>query len=163
LADLKTKLDEARKKLDDAEAELKAAVTDPLDPYEKDLARAEDALKALTGTFDRFAKLAAEKRWKTGDTVRNLPILHALASPPTPPRRRRASPRSSSTTCPSTTTSRKSPATTAAPPVTSALTARATTTTPSWPWATRSASSASTTGSRTPAPCSRSGPKAARS
>src|SRR5262249_4217406 len=34
-----------------------------------------------SGEFDRIAKAAAQKRWKLGDTIRNLPVLDAFASP----------------------------------------------------------------------------------
>jgi mono/diheme cytochrome c family protein len=42
---------------------------------------AEKRLKNLTSDFDRFAKLAAQKRWKLGDAFRNLPVIDAFASP----------------------------------------------------------------------------------
>ncbi len=43
--------------------------------------QAEDEWKRLTADFDRFAKLTAQKKWKTGDWVRALPVLDAFASP----------------------------------------------------------------------------------
>ncbi len=42
---------------------------------------AEDDLKRVTGGFDRFAKAAAQKGWKFGDTIRALPIIDGFASP----------------------------------------------------------------------------------
>ena len=35
----------------------------------------------MTGDFDRFAKLTAQKAWKLGDAFRALPILDGFASP----------------------------------------------------------------------------------
>jgi len=37
--------------------------------------------KKLTGDFDRFLKLAAQKQWGLGDTVRALPVIDGFASP----------------------------------------------------------------------------------
>lgn len=48
---------------------------------ENALADSEKQLKALTVDFDRFHKLAAEKRWGFGDWFRSLPVLDAFASP----------------------------------------------------------------------------------
>ncbi len=81
LKGLKESLDEAEKVLAEARREIDEKINAPLKPHEEDLARAEDALKRLTGLFDRHAKLAAEKRWKLGDSFRNLPILDAFAAP----------------------------------------------------------------------------------
>jgi cytochrome c2 len=47
----------------------------------KALADAEANLKKIAGDFDRFAKAAAQKKWKLGDTIRSLPVLDAFASP----------------------------------------------------------------------------------
>ncbi len=52
-----------------------------LEEAEKTLSDAEDNLKKMTVEFDRFAKAAAQKTWRFGDTFRNLPILDAFASP----------------------------------------------------------------------------------
>ncbi len=46
-----------------------------------ELSRAEDQLKKVAGEFSRFAKAVAQKRWKPGDTFRNLPVLDAFAAP----------------------------------------------------------------------------------
>src|SRR5947209_3644603 len=48
---------------------------------EEALSKAEDNLKRVSGEFDRIAKAAAQKRWKLGDTIRNLPVLDAFAAP----------------------------------------------------------------------------------
>jgi mono/diheme cytochrome c family protein len=45
------------------------------------VAAAEDDLKQKTADFERFAKLATQKRWKAGDTFRKLPVIDAFASP----------------------------------------------------------------------------------
>src|SRR5262249_40472878 len=45
------------------------------------VAAAEDELKQKTADFERFAKLAVQKRWKAGDTFRKLPVIDAFASP----------------------------------------------------------------------------------
>jgi mono/diheme cytochrome c family protein len=42
---------------------------------------AQDEMKKLTGTFDRFAKITSEKVWKPGDSFRNWPIIDAFQSP----------------------------------------------------------------------------------
>ncbi len=47
----------------------------------KDVEKAEKRLKDLTDEFDRWAKLAAQKRWKVSDDIRALPVLDAFASP----------------------------------------------------------------------------------
>jgi cbb3-type cytochrome oxidase cytochrome c subunit len=66
-------LTENEKKTAEALADQKEA--------EKLLAAAQDNLKKLTDNFDRTAKLAAQKRWKTGDWFRALPIIDGFASP----------------------------------------------------------------------------------
>jgi mono/diheme cytochrome c family protein len=81
VARLRADRDQAQKDLDEKDAEYAAKITDVLRPYVDDLSRAEDYLKEIAGEFDRFAKLTAEKRWKAGDTFRNLPILDGFASP----------------------------------------------------------------------------------
>src|SRR5262245_20738388 len=81
LADLKEKMDRARKRLDEAEKKLAEDIGEELRKYEDELAKAEDYQKELAGAFDRFAKVAAAKRWKGGDTFRNLPILDAFTAP----------------------------------------------------------------------------------
>jgi mono/diheme cytochrome c family protein len=71
---------QAQKELDQTDAELKKRQR-AQDEAAQEVSKAEDELKKISGDFDRFAKAAAQKRWKIGDTVRNLPILDAFASP----------------------------------------------------------------------------------
>jgi cytochrome c peroxidase len=78
---LQTKLNDARKVFDAAELEYKEQVRKVLDPAEKQVADTDADLKKVTGAFDRYAKLAAQKRWGFGDTFRKLPILDAFESP----------------------------------------------------------------------------------
>src|SRR5215831_17459372 len=77
-----------------AEAEIARAIADYMlsEPAEgkklmdysvgpvKTLGDVEDALKKATSEFDRLAKTAALKKWKKGDTVRNLPLIDAFAA-----------------------------------------------------------------------------------
>src|SRR5207244_2705654 len=79
--DLQAKLDAAQNEVDDSKAKLNE-VTKPQRDAEGVLSKAEDKLKKLTDEFDRFHKLAEQKRWKTGDWIRTLPIIEAF-SPPT--------------------------------------------------------------------------------
>jgi cbb3-type cytochrome oxidase cytochrome c subunit len=44
------------------------------------LGEVEDNLKRVTAKFDLLAKIAASKRWKAGDTFRDLPLIDAFAS-----------------------------------------------------------------------------------
>ena len=81
LDQLKTEMNDAQKELDAVNAEYDEKITRELRPLEDALGKAEDYLKEIVGTFDRFAKLAAEKRWKAGDTFRNLPIINGFADP----------------------------------------------------------------------------------
>ncbi|HKB36210.1 MAG TPA: hypothetical protein VKD72_07130, partial [Gemmataceae bacterium] len=81
LQELKTALDASQKDLEDKYNLIKFNYSNELEPLERKVAQREDQLKVLTGPFDRYAKLAAEKRWKPGDTFRNLPIIDAFASP----------------------------------------------------------------------------------
>jgi mono/diheme cytochrome c family protein len=71
---------DAQKALDKTNRELKQRQQSQ-DEAAQALSRAEDELKKISGEFDRFAKATAQKRWKVGDTIRNLPILDAFASP----------------------------------------------------------------------------------
>src|SRR5262249_40917214 len=41
----------------------------------------EDRLKKQMEELDRFAKQAVQKKWSLGDTIRELPVLDAFASP----------------------------------------------------------------------------------
>lgn len=47
----------------------------------EEIDKIEDELKRLTVDFDRFAKQAVQKKWRVGDTIRELPVLDAFASP----------------------------------------------------------------------------------
>jgi cbb3-type cytochrome oxidase cytochrome c subunit len=62
------------------ESDAKKTVTKTLAQFEDEVTFREDELKKVTGTFDRYAKLAS-KGWKSGDTFRSLPILDAFATP----------------------------------------------------------------------------------
>jgi mono/diheme cytochrome c family protein len=77
---LRDKLIEAQRKLEATETEIKQKQQDQKAAEEK-LSRAEDNLKKVASEFDRWAKLAAQKSWKWHDTVRDLPVLDAFASP----------------------------------------------------------------------------------
>jgi mono/diheme cytochrome c family protein len=88
-------LDERRKELDELQQKLTAAqdardktdreiedkVASQLKEPQNQLALAEDNLKKLTAPFDRLAKATAQRRWKAGDALRDLPILDAFESP----------------------------------------------------------------------------------
>jgi cytochrome c2 len=78
---LQTRLTAAQDKLDRVNQQLAAQVTKPLSEPQQKVNRAEDELKKKTASFDRFAKVAAQKRWKFGDTFRSWPILDAFESP----------------------------------------------------------------------------------
>ncbi len=54
---------------------------EPLDGPQQAVNQAEDELKKVTASFDRYAKVTAQKRWKFGDRFRTLPILDAFESP----------------------------------------------------------------------------------
>src|SRR5438477_11862637 len=73
--------DDAQRELYEIDAYYDNKISSVLRPYEDELNRAEDYLKEIVSEFDRFAKLTAEKRWKTGDSFRNLPIIDGFASP----------------------------------------------------------------------------------
>jgi mono/diheme cytochrome c family protein len=77
----RAQLADAQAKLDEVNDEFKREVTEKLKGAEGVLAQSEDDLKRLTGTFDRFAKATAQKKWTFGDTFRKLPILDAFESP----------------------------------------------------------------------------------
>jgi len=80
IADLKVKLATAQAEIDANKAGLAAAMK-PLSTAEEKLAEKEDKLKELVGEFDRFHKLAEQKRWGAGDWFRNLPVIDAFAPP----------------------------------------------------------------------------------
>ncbi|MBI1918606.1 MAG: c-type cytochrome, partial [Planctomycetes bacterium] len=74
-------LDQSQRDLDTKNNLIKVNYSDKLEKDEREVVQAEEQLKSLTGLFDRYAKLAAEKRWKPGDAFRNLPILDAFNAP----------------------------------------------------------------------------------
>src|SRR5579871_699730 len=78
--ELEQKLIAAQNQLDETVKKLKEA-QETQTKAENALSQAEDNLKKVSGEFDRIAKAAAQKRWKLGDTIRNLPVLDAFASP----------------------------------------------------------------------------------
>ncbi|MBY0526275.1 MAG: c-type cytochrome [Gemmataceae bacterium] len=78
--ELRAKLLEAQNEVDNNKIAL-AAASKPLTDAEKEYADADDRLKELVGEFDRFHKLAEQKRWGFGDWFRQLPVLDAFASP----------------------------------------------------------------------------------
>ena len=78
---LENQLAAAKTTLDEIDAQIKDKVRSVTDEPEKELATAEDELKKQTAVFDRFAKLAAQKSWGSGDTFRSLPILDGFESP----------------------------------------------------------------------------------
>jgi len=77
---LEKELVNAQVALDSAESDVKTKQTAQKEA-ETELSRAEDNLKKVSGEFDRFAKLTAQKSWKASDWVRKLPVLDAFASP----------------------------------------------------------------------------------
>jgi cbb3-type cytochrome oxidase cytochrome c subunit len=73
LASIQEQLDKNQAELKDIEREQKKA--------EEELTNAENQLKKVSGPFDVLAKATAQKLWKWGDTIRDLPVLDAFASP----------------------------------------------------------------------------------
>ncbi len=78
---LEVELNRAKSAFDAAETEYRDQVRSKLEPAEKEVSDAEDQLKKVTGTFDRYAKQAVLRNWTFGDTFRNLPILDGFESP----------------------------------------------------------------------------------
>ncbi len=78
---LQQDLNNAQKALDEADAEYKEKVTDPVAKADNELSDAQDAEKKVAANFDRFAKLTVQKKWGLGDAFRALPILDAFESP----------------------------------------------------------------------------------
>jgi mono/diheme cytochrome c family protein len=77
---LKKQLQDTQDQLDQTNFEIeknKRALQEAND----DVAKKEGTLKDLSADFERFAKLVAQKRWKTGDWFRSLPVLDAFATP----------------------------------------------------------------------------------
>ncbi len=81
LRELGDRLSDAQKQVDDLDAQYKREVSVPVADAENELSNAQDALKKLTGNFDRFAKATVQKEWGLGDSFRALPILDAFESP----------------------------------------------------------------------------------
>lgn len=77
---LETRLASAKATLDGIDEEHARDVRKPLKPLEDAHVEAEKSLKKITGSFDRLAKIAAQKDWTLADTVRSLPILDGFAS-----------------------------------------------------------------------------------
>jgi mono/diheme cytochrome c family protein len=80
---LTDKLNKTRRQIDEIDSDL-AIVQGDVKKAEDQLSKAEDDLKKLTADFDRLAKSTAQKRWKSGDFIRALPILDGFASPVKP-------------------------------------------------------------------------------
>lgn len=85
--ELKEKVDGLRKQLDAAKveqeqtvAQLKAAESE-VAIAERELVRAESALKEKRKEVDRFAALAQQKQWTIWDEVRAMPVIDGFASP----------------------------------------------------------------------------------
>src|SRR5579883_30486 len=81
LRELGDQLTKTQDKLDKINQQIEKEVTQPLAEPNQKVSRAEDDLKKLTAGFDRYAKVAVQKRWKFGDEFRRLPILDAFESP----------------------------------------------------------------------------------
>src|SRR5262249_54270794 len=80
----RAELDKAKSELDAANLKLKEEVTDKLAEAKKKMEDAEDNLKRQTAAFDRFAKTAVQKQWGAGNYFRALPIIDYMASPTKP-------------------------------------------------------------------------------
>ncbi len=81
LQQLQKQLVDTQDELDRINEQIEKEVTQPLTGPQREVNQAEDQLKKLTAGFDRYAKTAAQKRWKFGDVFRSLPILDAFESP----------------------------------------------------------------------------------
>ncbi len=66
-------LDATNKELNDKQVSMKKA--------ENEVSDAENDLKLLTGSFDRFGKAASLKNWTIYDSIRNLPVIDGFAAP----------------------------------------------------------------------------------
>jgi mono/diheme cytochrome c family protein len=73
-------LQAAQDALDKINGKLKGELATQ-DAAEKELGKAEEELKGIAGKFDLAAKITAEKTWKIGDSIRNLPVIDGFASP----------------------------------------------------------------------------------
>ena len=78
---IQKELNDAQKAVDEADAEYKKNVTDPVAKAQNALSDAQDAEKKVAANFDRFAKLTVQKKWGLGDAFRALPIIDAFESP----------------------------------------------------------------------------------
>ncbi|MFO0876809.1 MAG: c-type cytochrome [Gemmataceae bacterium] len=78
---LETQLGRAQEELDRVQAVIQKEIRKVVEGPEKALAAAEDEMKKLAGASDRFAKLASQKAWSTGDSFRALPIIDGFESP----------------------------------------------------------------------------------
>src|SRR5262249_37744556 len=79
--DLKQQLSDKKADLDLIDQQIVSEVRSVLDGPEKEFAAAEEDMKQLAGTSDRYAKTAAQRGWSTGDTLRSLPIPAAFGAP----------------------------------------------------------------------------------
>ncbi len=84
------KMTAKRKELEDRLAELAAfddmefdtsAGKTSLNAAQKNLKELEAAHKKVTGDFDRFVKLTAQKHWGLADSFRGLPVIDGFAPP----------------------------------------------------------------------------------
>jgi cbb3-type cytochrome oxidase cytochrome c subunit len=73
LKSLQSKRDELVEKIQDFRAKA--------DTFEKPLTAALSDLKKITDRFDSQVNLAIQKRWTLGDSIRDLPVIDAFASP----------------------------------------------------------------------------------
>lgn len=73
-------MNQAQRDLEATNKELRAKLQDQR-LAEDALAKAEADLKLVTGDFDRFGKLTAQKTWNVSDAFRNLPVVDAFAPP----------------------------------------------------------------------------------
>ena len=73
LAEVQGQLDNTVKELRTKQQSQKQA--------EDELAKKELDLKQISADFDRFGKLAAQKRWNWGDMVRSLPVIDGFSPP----------------------------------------------------------------------------------
>ncbi|MBY0227873.1 MAG: c-type cytochrome [Gemmataceae bacterium] len=78
---IKERLASAKADLDATDNEIKEKIRAELAPLEAALAKRDEEMKKLSAQFDRYAKLASQKAWGIGDTIRSAPILDGFASP----------------------------------------------------------------------------------
>lgn len=75
---IKEKLENAAATVESVGTELKTVRLEQK-KAEDALGGQQDRLRKMTADFDRFAKLAAQKKWKLGDTVRDWPVIDGFA------------------------------------------------------------------------------------